>query len=141
MATKAGDSSPVAKLLDKIKGIVAKCNGSAHRSLAMPSKRVFEGRSTVPLRKPKKSGKESRARRKLKPTHQSDIRSTIDALVLEESMLTVNSDLKEYWAKIIECARRKNQLAEEVSIIQRRRKVLESMNSTNYHPTSKFERL
>ena len=69
------------------------------------------------------------------------IRSTIDTILLEESMLTFNSELKEYWAKIIECARRKTQLTEEVDLIERRRKLLETMNSTGYHPTSKPTRL
>ena len=53
---------------------------------------------TIPRLKPHKS---VRPKPRLQGNHAFDIRSTIDTILMEESMLTLNSELKEYWAKII----------------------------------------
>lgn len=64
----------------------------------MSSNRQLECRLTIPRLKPHKS---VRPKPRLQGNHAFDIRSTIDTILMEESMLTLNSELKEYWAKII----------------------------------------
>jgi hypothetical protein len=111
------------KLLNKMKSIVGAC-GHEHRK----SKTLWKSRSIRPFQKKSKA-------------NVNDLTHTISNIISEESMLTFNHELQQYWTKMFECARKRKDVSSEIGLIEKRKKVLEAMNSLGFSPKSKGTRM